>query len=517
MGVGQSATAPQPQSNLPTASSTQQQATAAAGTDLFSDLIKQAHEADVTAAAATKAAMSPVAGARQLPQAVRSLGPQPHEMYGMDTQPVVGHHNAQMRGIVNLSKGVSNLVGQVTQAKTQQKTQRLAVNIERLMGAVNAADQAKQVLANEPGNTAANDQLKRATAIQDEILGDDKNRKDIEKAYNISFTDPSKNNTPEHAALKQATDSYAQQFQAKLPQQLQQDPYKVAQAQAAQAQAKATRETVNKILPAIYAFQARIGAAKIGAVAKLTAQQRHDQTMKEIEGSKEFAYLKGKNIQAWAIMGAAKLRSDALKYDSDQRLAGVRIKNDLKDPKTLKGITEAYNDLGNQMLKDQQVIQNATQQRKYPGVDTGTYDAQIRIAEEDLASLGPMKAKYAQRMAELAGIPKDQVTAALKKPDTPGAPQGQSGADITFKQAIGMLTQGLLGRPGADAGPTGSTSTDTIPPLTDTSGGLGQQPEANTPPTSNEDDTSAEDYRRLQEELGSENDSADSDDSWIYQ
>jgi hypothetical protein len=259
---------PQTQGNIPSAA----QSTAASSVDIISDLLKEAHAADTQAAQAVKAANQPIAGGHQLPGSANLPGNPNHQFYDYDTHPVVGHHNATMRGIVNLSKGVSNLIGSVDAAVAQKKTQRLAVNIERLMGAVNSTDQAKQALQNDPNNPAAQEQLKKAQAIQDEILSDPKVRKDIAKAYNINFTDPSKNNTPEHAALKQATDSYSQQFQKQLPTNLQQDPAKVAAAQTATIQAKATHDLVDKIAPALIRQQTDIEKAQITAQGKLDAE-----------------------------------------------------------------------------------------------------------------------------------------------------------------------------------------------------------------------------------------------------
>jgi hypothetical protein len=259
---------PQTQGNIPSAA----QATASSSVDIISDLLKEAHAADTQAAQAVKAANQPIAGGHQLPGSANLPGNPNHQFYDYDTHPVVGHHNATMRGIVNLSKGVSNLIGSVDAAVAQKKTQRLAVNIERLMGAVNSTDQAKQALQNDPNNPAAQEQLKKAQAIQDEILSDAKVRKDIAKAYNINFTDPSKNNTPEHAALKQATDSYSQQFQRQLPTNLQQDPAKVAAVQTATIQAKATHDLVDKIAPALIRQQTDIEKAQITAQGKLDAE-----------------------------------------------------------------------------------------------------------------------------------------------------------------------------------------------------------------------------------------------------
>ena len=183
----------------------------------------------------------------------------------MDTNPVVGHHQAMMRGVANATRGVANLVSAVSTQVEQKQTQRLAVNMERLMTATQSIDQAKQVLEQDPNNKDAQDQLKKSGAIMDEVLSDDKTRKSIQKAYNINFTDPSKNNTKEHAALKMATDNYKEQFQKQLPQQMAPNQAAIAQAKVAAEQAKATHKTIDAIIPAMMRAQSQQYAADVRA------------------------------------------------------------------------------------------------------------------------------------------------------------------------------------------------------------------------------------------------------------
>ena len=255
----------------------QQQSTAAQGTDVISQLLSSAHQADEEAYKQTQVAAkltTQVHGG--LGQANVPGSPTDATRYQIDSSPVVGKRNATRKGAVDVAKGVANLLGQVDQAKNAKTTQRLAVNIEGLMSATSSMDQAKEILQSDPNNAAAKNQLAKAQARADEILSDDKVRKQITKAYNINFTDPSKNNTPEHAALKQATDSYSKQFQDQLPTQLQPNQQAVANAQAATAAAKATHDLVNKIVPSLITAQSRENVAATtqqGAAARETQKE----------------------------------------------------------------------------------------------------------------------------------------------------------------------------------------------------------------------------------------------------
>jgi hypothetical protein len=338
-----------------------QQQTASQGIDIISELMKQAHEADTASAQASKAASIPVAGGHIAPQAANIPGNPNFKRAEFDTTPVVGHHNAQMQGIVNLSKGVASLVGQVDQAKAQKQTQHLAVNMERLMTATSSIDQAKSVLAQDPNNAAAHDQLQKANAIADEILSDDKVRKQISKAYNISFTDPSKNNTPEHAALKQATDNYSQQFQKQIPTQMAQDPSKVAAAQTAAASATATHKAVDAIIPKLIDQQTRLGVADKNLSA---AQARLDQKQ---EFDWKNARQKAHESMQRVLTGANEhLRLAAYNQDREDSRFYDKLDKDMADSGgdlskvTTKTLQTRLSEIDKMIHDDPQVITNYT-------------------------------------------------------------------------------------------------------------------------------------------------------------
>lgn len=433
-------------SNIP--GSQQQQATAAGGLDVISGLLEQAHKADAAAQQAAQLAAQPVAGAHQLPGSAMALGPAAHPRYELDTSPVIGHHNAQMRGLVNLGKGVSNLIGQVTQAQTQKKTQRLAVNIERLMGAVNSSDQAKQILANDPSNAAANDQLKKAQAIQDEILSDDKNRKDIAKAYNINFTDPSKNNTPEHAALKQATDSYAQQFQQKLPQQMGQDPQRVAAAQVAAAQSKATHDLIDKIAPTLIRQQTSFGVEATKAQTSKEIEAARDQERKEESQRRYNASVYTANEHYKAALGSANVHVagmlkavnevDATKIKVAQMRIDEMDGTDPKSPATVRNAQRSFDSITKSLnFYQTQIHQLEINRKTADSRMKQNYDDQIRFYEAQGAVMQQKQAQLADVMTKAGFTPIS--TGETPSGDT-GEPNATQPADTTTSSAAKPAT-----------------------------------------------------------------------------
>jgi hypothetical protein len=402
----------------------EQQATAAQGTDIISSLIGQAREADKAAAQATRLANIPVAGGHTGPGTPHLPGsPTDATRYQIDTNPVVGHHNATMKGAVDVAKGVANLLGQVDQAKNAKTTQRLAVNIEGLMNATASMDQAKQVLAQDPNNAAAKTQLQKAQARADEILSDDKVRKDITKAYNINFTDPSKNNTPQHAALKQATDSYSKQFQDQLPTQMQPNQAAINNAQAAQIAAKATHDMVDKIVPSIIASQSRQNVADTAATARTTAATIAANAKRDAQQAKDEAYLKGQNIHALAMTTAAKTRAAALRYEADKRLEGITGGKSGTTPKEIADATRSFDSLNKFSQGVAQNINQLKQVRDDPKTSPDqipVYDALIRTKENLALELSDEQTKLAQKLAKLNGVPQSELDKLVIKPDSSG-------------------------------------------------------------------------------------------------
>jgi hypothetical protein len=384
----------------------QQQSTASGAVDIISQLITSANAADQKAAAATRAASIPVSGGHATPTAINMPGAgHNYQQFQLDHSQVHGKHQATMQGIANLSKSVANVVGQVQQQRDAKKTQELSVNIEHLMGAVQSEDQAKQILQQDPNNQQAKDQLAKAQAIQGEVLNDDKNRKSIAKAFNINFVDPSKNNTPEHAAMKQATDSYAKQFQDKLPSQMAPNQAAIAAAKTAEIEAKATHDTVNKIIPAVMAATSRQDVATTQAAARdRESKMRYDAQVYTANQHYQ-AVIQGANIHVKGMLDAVKLRDDNL-LDVTQRRIDALMGKDGKTPKAQQEAQHAFDSITKTLDTYQTQINMLEQNRaKAHPSRVEFYNKQIQFFESQGEVLQTKQAELASRLSAAGEAP----------------------------------------------------------------------------------------------------------------
>jgi hypothetical protein len=405
----------------------QQQQTGAAGVDIISQLITTAREADTRAAEAAKAATIPITGGHVAPQSFNLPGAgRQYKQFELDTSPVTGKHQATMQGLANLSKSVANVVGQVQQQRDQKKTQELSVNIEHLMTAVASEDQAKQVLAQDPNNQAAKDQLAKAQGIQSEVLNDDKNRKAIAKAFNINFVDPSKNNTPEHAAMKQATDSYAKQFSSKLPTQMAPNQQAIAAAQTAAAEAKAANTLVEKIAPAVIAAQSRQQVAMTEGFAKeQAARTEAEARFKTAKYTADRSYdraIEGQNIHVRGMLQAVHDHDSTLltiAQDKIDQLNGVNGKS----PKAIQEAQRSFDSISKTLLSHQTHINLLEQNRKNANAArVEGYNRQIRMIEDEDEVLLMKQKELASRLSSAGEIPVTGETQA--PPDDKGGSDG---------------------------------------------------------------------------------------------
>lgn len=397
------------QSSVPSAPP-QQQSTAASGVDIISQLITAAKGADERAAKTAQAATIPISGGHVAPTQVNSPGAgHSYQQFGMDERQVTGKHQATMQGLANLSKSVANVVGQVTQMQDQKKTQALSVNIEHLMTAIASSDQAKQVLAQDPNNAEAKAQLQKAEAIQNEVLGDDKNRKAIAKAYNINFTDPSKNNTPEHAALKQATDSYAKQFQDKIPSQMAPNQQAIAEAKTAATEAKATHDLVDKLAPAIVAATSRENVAITAAQSReAAAKTQADARYKSAQYTADRHYaaaIDGANIHVKGMLTAVKERDANLLKTTQMHIDALNGVNG-KSPKAQQEAQRSFDSISKTLLGYQNSINLLEQNRKNANPQqVDSYNKQIRFLEEEGNVLQLKQAELANRLSSAGETP----------------------------------------------------------------------------------------------------------------
>jgi len=243
--------------------------------ELINALIKPISSADVTRA------MTPVPSghAMQVPQQFTS----PTNVRGatLDERPVVGAGNAKGQGIGNAVSSVIGALGQVVQAKAEQKKRQLASSATRLIQAQQAVDEAQLALKNNPQDKDAQEALQKNKQIREDILADDKTRKSLEKGFNISFTDPTKNKTPEHAAVqqgiadakKEATQSYGEQFEKQMPQVMGPNMQAVQNLQYMVEQRKQITDVLKTTLPAVVRQDTAKGVALIRQATELQKQQ----------------------------------------------------------------------------------------------------------------------------------------------------------------------------------------------------------------------------------------------------
>lgn len=197
-----------------------------------------------------KAATTLVPGGHSMQMPASMMQPiAPYQERPMNTRPVVGAGNARARGIANAFTGMTNAIGAITTAKAQKEHNIISVSTERLMQAQSSIDQANQILQTDPNNKVAKDTVEKNKKVMDTILSDDKIRKGIEKGLNISFTDPSKNKTPEHGAVQAGRASFSEEFAKQMPQQMGFDPIAQARLQSAMAIQKQQMESVKAIMP----------------------------------------------------------------------------------------------------------------------------------------------------------------------------------------------------------------------------------------------------------------------------
>ena len=210
-----------------------QQATAASGVDLLRDLYPRKQQSDAAVVDLMHKAAAPVPVSAPTPPEL-AISSQPRfQPQPLDRREVVGHHNAKIQGISNTIIGATNLIGTIEQKNKDEKNRRLAVDIEHIYGAVDGMQEAQAALAQDPNNATAKATLQKNQQLIDSILSDPKKRKQVAAAFDINFTDPSKNDKPEHQAMKMATESYSQQLADKLPTRL--APNTAAQQQLAVA------------------------------------------------------------------------------------------------------------------------------------------------------------------------------------------------------------------------------------------------------------------------------------------
>src|SRR5271154_4842049 len=106
------------------------------------------------------------------------------------------HQNA----LASMSNAIHGAVEQWQQVKQDKLKTKL---VDVMQGQQNVAN-AQSVLQQDPNNKMAQGVLAANKKRLNDILSDPKNQKEMQKALDISFVDPSKNKTPEVQAFQQA-------------------------------------------------------------------------------------------------------------------------------------------------------------------------------------------------------------------------------------------------------------------------------------------------------------------------
>jgi hypothetical protein len=271
-------------------------------TQLVEQLNKVYAESAQRTAESQKAALTPISGGTvptsngNLMNALPSFGPQPL----IDKQ-TTGARSTRDQGIANTIIGAANVVGKYGQQAQAAKQRTLAVDLERVLQANAGLDQANQVLAQSPKDPAALAAKKQNENILNGILSDPKRQKQIAKALDINFADPSQNKGMEHGAMQQATASYAEQLQAKMPTQLAPNPQAVQQYEMNVKEQNAIANTIKDFTPL--------------AVAQTKADQ--DERKVEQDNAQKDKDAKTKSDEE---LQKAKIEADDKRYNADNQL-----------------------------------------------------------------------------------------------------------------------------------------------------------------------------------------------------
>lgn len=292
----------------------QQQQTAAQGVDILNQLLAQRSQLNEGISQAYKQAVVPVAGVGPGTSPQLAIKPvTPFQQQPLMQQPTVGARATKAKNVGNALIAASNVVGQYAEEHKREQQRVLAVDIERLFQAQDGVREAQQTLQLDPNNAAAKETIQKNNNIIDALLSDPKRRKSIEKAMDISFTDPSKNDQMEHGALQQATNSYSKQLESKIPQQMQPNIVAQQKLQILTGQQQAIDKMIGQIAPALLKEQ---GAQ---ARAQMSDATRREIAQADIDSRERLGQLNA-NARYKTAMDSTALRDNAM-------LRGVAMRN----------------------------------------------------------------------------------------------------------------------------------------------------------------------------------------------
>jgi hypothetical protein len=378
----------------------QQQNTASQGLGIINSLTQQKDLSDKRMIDLMHQATTPVPGS-----AVTSPQLTLQNQDRFQTQPLirretVGSTNTKRKGIANLIIAASNIAGKYEQKNKDEQQRNLAIDIERIYQSIDGIQQAKDTLSQDPNNADAKAAIKKNQGIIDAMMSDPKKRKQISKAFDINFLDPSKNNKPEHGAMQQATKSYSEQLQEKLPTQMQ--PNQAAQRNLAieternrqlsdnlnQAQRVAELRTTNEIKGILAGEKVRHDEAQEG-----TAQERLSQQMqlkREDMQNKWNIAINSANTRIRAASIAASAHIQAVQMEIDGRMAALHeiqaspittFKVLGQNLQSLQKLDQSYSDMlyKTKVLLQQKVISQDDYDKKIAAINASHENTQLQI------------------------------------------------------------------------------------------------------------------------------------------
>lgn len=121
---------------------------------------------------------------------------------------------------MNAFAGAIGAIQNVTKEVQQKHQDDVAHDVTTILNAQHQIDSANRIV-NDPNANAqdkknAQATLEANTSAMNRVFGDPKRRKNMEKAFDVSFTDPSKNDTPEVKAMMQGQKQFQQSLQSGL-------------------------------------------------------------------------------------------------------------------------------------------------------------------------------------------------------------------------------------------------------------------------------------------------------------
>lgn len=326
-----------PVDTIPTSSASAQPQAAAAGLDVISNLLKARQTLDTQISAATQKALIPTAapGPGTSPgltmNAVPAFQPQPYI-----NKPTAGARSTRDQGIANVIIGSANAVGAFETKKKQENQRVLAVDLERIFQAQQGITEAQQTLQVDPNNAAAKDTLQKNQNIINAMLSDPKRRKQIGKALDINFTDPSQNEGDEHEAFKQAVNSYSDQLNKAIPSNMQINPQAMNQLQLLQSQQKSVDEMIKAVAPAVIREQ---GAADREQMRE-NSQMANTMAKIQADASKAQAEMQARYKTAMAVAqtredGAWARAQYAAQQGMNKLMTGIQMREQMRENRGL--------------------------------------------------------------------------------------------------------------------------------------------------------------------------------------